>query len=227
MELKDVFFKSLGEGLGSLSGEILGGAIKKVGEVTDSRFIQEVGTGVNHSMQYTGNLLGNLADGAVNVGVGIINKDDEKIEQGFGEIGNNVTDFGKRALHSVGTVLVESDKAIEAFSQGDYETAKRSGEMLAKMAAVGALSVGVIEVVDGIDVSQTVTDVSNTSNVSGDLNAHNDYMQIENYNTHEVSPHFRELPNGQIIWVDGDGDTSVDRDTGWTQTNPNYRIPTV
>lgn len=37
--LKMSFFKSLGEGLGSLSGEILGGAIKKVGEVTDSRFI--------------------------------------------------------------------------------------------------------------------------------------------------------------------------------------------
>lgn len=213
------FFKSLGEGLGSLSGEILGGTIKKVGEVTDSRFIQEVGTGVNHSMQYTGNLLGNLADGAVDIGSGIINKDGEKMEQGFDEIGNNVTDFGKRALHSVGAVLTESNKAIEAFSQGDYETAKRSGEMLAKMVAVGALSVGVIEIVDGIDVNQTIPNT--TDNIGSD----NGYMQIENPNTHEVSPHFRELSSGKVVWVDGDGDTSVNRDTGWTQTNPNYRVP--
>jgi hypothetical protein len=42
--------------------------------------------------------------------------------------------------------------------------------------------------------------------------------------THFVRPHERTLQNGETIWVDGDGDTSVDLDVeeggGWYQSNP-------
>jgi len=39
-----------------------------------------------------------------------------------------------------------------------------------------------------------------------------------------VEPHWRILPDGTQIWVDGDGDTSVHTDGGWTQTNPDFRV---
>lgn len=57
-----------------------------------------------------------------------------------------------------------------------------------------------------------------------------DAVEIDNPNSHYVEPHWRTLPNGDIIWVDGDGNTSIDQSVeeggGWNQSNPNYRIPT-
>jgi len=51
-----------------------------------------------------------------------------------------------------------------------------------------------------------------------------DYYQDEESDTHFVSPHERQLQDGSTIWVDGDGDTSVDLDVGegggWIQSNP-------
>lgn len=41
---------------------------------------------------------------------------------------------------------------------------------------------------------------------------------------HHVSPHYRTLPDGREIWVDGDGDTTVDTYDGWMQHNPDYRV---
>ena len=43
---------------------------------------------------------------------------------------------------------------------------------------------------------------------------------------HHVTPHERVLSDGRTIWVDGDGDTTVDTSDGWFQGNPNYRIVT-
>ena len=48
----------------------------------------------------------------------------------------------------------------------------------------------------------------------------------ENPNMHHVTPHERVLSDGRTIWVDGDGDTTVDTSDGWFQGNPNYRIVT-
>ncbi|PEE25959.1 hypothetical protein CON98_33140, partial [Bacillus toyonensis] len=54
-----------------------------------------------------------------------------------------------------------------------------------------------------------------------------EYTTEENPNAHHVTPHERVLPDGRTIWVDGDGDTSVDTQGGWEQHNPDYRIPKV
>ena len=44
-----------------------------------------------------------------------------------------------------------------------------------------------------------------------------------------MEPYSRTLESGEKIWVDGDGDTSIDRTAeqggGWNQDNPDYRIP--
>ena len=99
----------------------------------------------------------------------------------------------------------------------DWDKVKTSGRSLAKVVAVSTIAIGVVDAVDGVDTSGA------ESLAAADSSTVADSTQIENYNVHDVSPHERVLPNGDVIWVDGDGDTSVDRDTGWTQTNPNYR----
>lgn len=211
------FFKQIGKDLMGEAGNLLGGGLKKVGEVTGSKFVSEVGDGVHQSMEYTGSLIGGLADGAVSVGSGIINQDGQKIDKGLGVIGENAGDFGKKALKSAQVVVEQSVTTAGALMDGDFQTAKQSGAVLAKVAAISVVSIGVVDGLDGIGSTPSLVG-------NADVVDENGYIQVENHNTHEVSPHFRTLPSGEVIWVDGDGDTSVDRMTGWEQTNPNYRI---
>lgn len=44
------FFKEAGKGIMGTAGGVLGGGLKKVGEVTGSKFVSEVGDGVHQSM---------------------------------------------------------------------------------------------------------------------------------------------------------------------------------
>ena len=75
------------------------------------------------------------------------------------------------------------------------------------------------------EISQVQTAESNMIST-----AEQEYITQENSNSHSVEPHWRTLESGKEIWVDGDGDTSIDRTVeqggGWTQDNPDYRIPT-
>lgn len=68
--------------------------------------------------------------------------------------------------------------------------------------------------------SDIYEDGDNDSYEGGD----EDVLIEEGDDTHFVSPHERELEDGSTIWVDGDGDTSVDLDIeeggGWEQGNP-------
>lgn len=207
------FLKGLGKGLGEATGSIMGGAIKGVGEVTGSQFIKEVGEGVDKSMQHTGKLLGDVADGVVDVADGILCKDAQLFEKGFSNLGSTATTFGSQVAQSAGVVLEQGLNTVDYLAGGDYEQAKNSARTLAKIGAVSLLAVGVVEIVDGLD----------TPNLDFDNNS-DGYIEVENHNTHEVTPHERILADGRQIWVDGDGDTSIDRATGWEQTNPNYRI---
>lgn len=205
--LKD-FFTSTGQG----AGFVLGGAIKVVGHTTDSKFIKEVGQGVENSMAYTGLVLGNVADGVVDVGIGIACHDERKIGQGFSNLGNTAVDVGSQVVNTVATVTKEGVNTVGCIIDGDLDGAKESAKHLGKVAVVSTLAVGIVDVVDGIDGTEIQTD-------------NPQYLTTDNPNTHYVEPHERVLPDGRVIWVDGDGDTSVNRDTGWFQTNPDYRIP--
>lgn len=204
--LKD-FFTSTGQG----AGFVLGSAIQAVGHAIDSKFIKEVGQGVESSMTYTGVILGNVADGVVDVGVGIAYHDERKIEQGFSNLGNTAVDVGSQMVNTVATVAKEGINTVGCIIDGDLDGAKESAKHLGKVAVVSALAIGIVDVVDGIDDTEMQAD-------------NPQYLTMDNPNTHYVEPHERVLSDGRVIWVDGDGDTSVHRDTGWFQTNPDYRV---
>ncbi|WP_180320099.1 hypothetical protein [Peribacillus loiseleuriae] len=56
-----------------------------------------------------------------------------------------------------------------------------------------------------------------------------EYITQDNPNNHTVQPHWRTLESGERIWVDGDGDSSINHTAeqggGWDQSNPDYRTP--
>ena len=211
------FLKNLGKGLGEGAGFVLGGSVKAAGKFVNNDFIQEIGESVDSSMRSTGNILGNVADGIAEVGIGAFDSDSARCDKGFSDLGKTTKAVGNQLLVAAGQIVGDTIDTADGLLERDWDKVKTSGRSLAKVVAVSTIAIGVVDAVDGVDTSGA------ESLAAADSSTVADSTQIENYNVHDVSPHERVLPNGDVSWVDGDGDTSVDRDTGWTQTNPNYR----
>ncbi len=113
---------------------------------------------------------------------------------------------------------------MQAIREGDTDKAIEAGKELAKVAAVGVFSVGVIDIIDGVDGIADGVEGDSVAQASAPEATDVEYATEENPNTHHVTPHERVLPDGRTIWVDGDGDTSVNTQGGWEQHNPDYRI---
>ncbi|BAU27099.1 hypothetical protein DFP93_104187 [Aneurinibacillus soli] len=218
------FLKSLFSGAGEIVGGVVGGAIELVGEATNSDFIKEVGTGVYHATSKTGEIVGNIANGAVDVIEGVVTSNERQVENGFDEIldtaADTVSNVGKGLVH----VAETSINAIENLIDGDTDAAVEAGKNLAKVAAVGIFAVGVVDLVDGADGVVSAAEIDPAEGHEVPIVENTDVQLLENPNEHHVSPHWRTLPDGTEIWVDGDGDSSVNTNGGWTQSNPDYRI---
>ncbi|MBT2756721.1 hypothetical protein J7E71_12220 [Mesobacillus foraminis] len=212
------FSKSLGKGAGEFVGGVTGGIIKGVGEVTGSQFIKEVGDGVKNSTEFAGKQLGNLAEGAWNIGSGIVNKDDSKVEKGFTDIGEGVTSTAKAVGQGVVSTAKSVGNVAGGIMDGDEERWKQGLRDVGKTVAVGALGVSILDVADVVDVNgnEGGFDGSNTGGgmamgsdsqpasvhaadpndgqaVSGESGISGEYVNEENPNGHFVKAH----------WVDG------------------------
>ncbi len=206
------FLKNVGKGFGEGAGFLLGGSVKAAGKFINNDFIQEVGEAVDESMKNTGNIIGNVADGIAEVGIGTFDNDNSRRDKGFSDLGKTTKAVGSQIATAAGQIIEDAINTADGVIEGDLEKVKTSGRSLLKVALVSTVAIGIVDAVDGFETAETGSIAAIDSN------------QIENYNVHDVSPHERILPSGEVIWVDGDGDTSVDRDTGWVQTNPNYRV---
>ena len=208
------FFKELGALAGGITGIVVGGAVHIAGEVTDSKFLKEVAEGVYQASAKSGELLGEMADGTANAVVGLVTQDDELINKGGKEFSRAAEESITRIGKGIAYTATKGINTLDAVLDGDTDKAIECGKDLIKIAAIGALSVGVIDFLDGPD---GVDD-------SAMADAPDEHVTlIDNPNVHSVEPHLRTYADGSSVWVDGDGDTSVHRDTGWVQHNPDYR----
>lgn len=253
------FLKEFGKGAGSLVGGVTGGLIKGVGEITGSKFIEEVGEGVKSSTEFAGKQLGNISEGLWNVGSGLVKKDDRKLDQGFEDLGEGVISTAKAVGQGVTSTAKSVGNVAEGMIDGDEERWKQGLRDVGKTVAVATLGVSLLEIADvvdvndneggniGIDNNMAVENNAQSNNVHWvDSNTGNavsvesnsetiakevdqEYVHTDNPNNHSVEPHERTLANGETIWIDGDGDSSIDRTAeqggGWNQSNPDYRTP--
>jgi hypothetical protein len=241
------FLKSFGKGAGELIGGVTGGLIKGVGEITGSDFIKEVGDGVKNSTEFAGKQLGNVAEGVWNVGSGIINKDDSKIDKGLSDVGEGVGNTAKAVGQGISSTAKSVGNVAGGIIDGDDERWKQGLREVGKTVAVGALGVSILDVADVIDINGNESGVDGGNNINtesmamtdsnGEVEGTNSQETIseENPNTHNVNAHWVEgyyRADGTYVegyWRDGDGDTSVNRTAeqggGWTQSNPDYRVP--
>ncbi|GAQ19280.1 hypothetical protein OPHB3_3242 [Oceanobacillus picturae] len=222
------FFRVAGKGAGSLFGTVVGGSIKFAGDLTGSKFIEEVGDGVKSASKFAGDSVGQAADGVWNTASGMIQKDDDKINRGVDDLGSSVGRTAKGIGTTIKNTAEQSYNAYDGFKSGDTQRAKESLKGIGKTAAIGMLAVGVVDIADGIEGSESsATQVSSgetapqmTSEESSSINT-----QYHNVDAHYVEGYTRT--DGTYVegyWRDGDGDTSVNRTVeeggGYIRSNP-------
>lgn len=145
------FLNDFGVFAGKVTGKVIGGSVRVVGEITNSKTIKEIGDGAERATAKTGKLLGKVASGTVDVGVGLFQKDDQKVKQGFTELGDAVVTTTKDVVHGVGYVYESGKSVVVGIKEGDMDQVKEGAKKIGMVAAVSVLAVGIIDVVDGVD----------------------------------------------------------------------------
>ncbi|WP_427052357.1 hypothetical protein [Paenibacillus sp. TC-CSREp1] len=150
------FLKGLGQFAGEVSGRVLGGSVRVVGEVTGSSFIKDIGNGVERATINTGKTVGQLASGTYDLASGVIRKDDGAIQAGFADLKHAVNDTAKGVAVSAKYVYNSGKDVVMGIKEDDVNRAKLGAKHLIAAAAVTTLAVGVLDAVDGADAADAV-----------------------------------------------------------------------
>lgn len=131
---------------GAVVGGAIGGTISVIGKVTKKKFIDELGESVVDSTILTGGIAGDIASGATNVISGKIQKSRRKVEKGKKELKSAGGQVVRNIVTNVRTVVDNSGEILEGVKEKDGRKIMRGAKTLAKVAAVGAITVGAIKV---------------------------------------------------------------------------------
>lgn len=151
------FLKGLGQFAGEVTGKVLGGSVRVVGEIAGSPFIKEVGNGVEKATINTGKTVGQLASGTYDLASGAIRKDDAAVETGLADLGDAVTNTAKGVAVSAKYVYNGGKDVVVGMKEEDMDRVKLGAKHLLAAAAVTTLAVGVIDAVDGADGMDTAS----------------------------------------------------------------------
>ncbi|MBY3619566.1 HNH endonuclease [Acinetobacter sp. CUI P1] len=156
--------KDLGLVAGKVTGKAIGGTVRVVGEVTNSQTIKEIGYGAERATAKTGVVLGIIASGTVDVGVGLYQKDDYKVKQGFFELGDAALSTAKDVGHGVGYVYENGKNVIVGIKNRNVDQVKSGAKKIGMAAAVGVLAIGVFDILDGADGVADATGLAEPTN---------------------------------------------------------------
>jgi len=131
---------------GAVVGGAIGGTLSVIGKVTKKKFLDELGESVVDSTILTGQIAGDIASGATNVISGKIQKSERRVKKGKKELKAAGTQVVGNFIHNVKTIADNSGEILEGVKEKDHKKILRGVKTLAKVAAVGAITVGAIKV---------------------------------------------------------------------------------
>lgn len=143
--------RGLGKFAGKTAGFVVGKPIEVIGKASDIDLIKDIGKGVQQASEFAGDTVGQVADGAVNTVSGIIKEDPSKRDQGLGDMRNAVTRTAKGVVETVKHTIHNGTDVVGGVIDGDNDRIKRGAASLVKTVAIGALAVGVVDLVVGAD----------------------------------------------------------------------------
>jgi hypothetical protein len=185
------FLKGLGSFAGEAAGLVLGGTVRVVGELTGSNFIKEIGDGVESATKFAGKTAGELASGTWDIAAGIITQDERQLDEGFNDVGGAVSSTARGIGGMVVNVVENGSNVVKGITNDDSTMLKDGAKGLIYTAAVGALAIGIIDVIDGADVAHAET-VEGVPAPLAEQTAIVDTTAQADPGVHHVDPHYVE-----------------------------------
>ncbi|MDR1571666.1 MAG: hypothetical protein LBS32_03995 [Clostridiales Family XIII bacterium] len=131
---------------GALVGGVIGGSVSVIGKLARVRLVDEIGESIVDSGIYTGSVVGNIAGGAIDAVVGKVANDSERFEGGVGDIKEGGRQVVDNLVDNVKLVVENGGEMLAGAAKMDGKRAARGARTLAKVVAVGAITVGAIRV---------------------------------------------------------------------------------
>ncbi|MCT8137664.1 hypothetical protein H1D32_07790 [Anaerobacillus sp. CMMVII] len=214
------FFREIGKGLGGIAGTVLGTPIQIVGEITGAKILEDIGDGVKKASTFAGDTVGQVADGTVNTVSGIWHDDPSQRDKGLSDIGNAVGRTATGVIVTAKNAVENTGEVIVGAIDGDMNKVKKGASGLATTVAIGAIAIGVIDVVDGAETANPTLTEGEAMNVATNGNP----------DIHHVEPHYVEgytRADGTEVsgyYRDGDGNPntqlSAEEGGGYYRSNP-------
>ncbi|WML46694.1 hypothetical protein RCG23_13655 [Neobacillus sp. PS3-34] len=195
---------------GKATGIVMGGPIQVIGELTGIEVIEEIGIGVRKASEFTGDTFGQAASGVVDTVSGIIKDNPEQRDKGLGDMGGAVGRTAKGVFYSAKNIIHNGGEVIGGIVDGDTDRLKKGATSIVKSVAVGAIAIGVVDLIDGIDVAEAADGVDLTDAHDGmDMADHHvsyteDAANHGNYDHSDLVEHIHTRNEGLAGTVDPD-----------------------
>ncbi|MDQ0157903.1 HNH endonuclease [Robertmurraya andreesenii] len=151
-------FRSVGKGIGTVGGGLIGGAVKLTGKAIGTKFestgewIEEIGENVKTASEVAFDNAGQFVDGAVQGTYGLIKQDEYYKQQGL----EDLKDSTGRTIKGIGSAIKYTAKNVgntyTGFRSGDDQKTIRGLKNLGKVVAISTLAVGVVDLIDGANM---------------------------------------------------------------------------
>jgi hypothetical protein len=138
--------KKIGVVTGAVVGGLIGGSVSFAGKLTGVKFIEELGESIVDSAIYTGGVAGNIVSGTTDAVRGKLTDDEEMFHAGTDDLKAGGKQIVDNITDNVKTIAETGGEIALGVKEMDGERIARGAKTLAKIVAVGAITVGAIRV---------------------------------------------------------------------------------
>ena len=142
------FFRTIGKGVGMVTGAVVGGGVKLAGKAINSDWVEGVGTGITKASPKVLDFAGQFLDGVVKGTFRSVSKIQETKQVGL----NDLKDSAGTALKGQETSITYTVKSAGFTYDGEktnhIRKSTQKGNKMGNFAAVGVMSVGLVDFLD-------------------------------------------------------------------------------
>ena len=145
---------------GAAIGGVIGGTISLAGTVTHNSFLDHLGSDIIDSTILTASIAGNAASGTAHLVAGAVKRDSGHLTEAredFSDVGHSILNNFKNNIH---LILDNSGEILLGVKTKDGRRILNGAKTLGKAAAIGAITVGAIQVTPEASPQETDADDS-------------------------------------------------------------------
>lgn len=189
-------FRTLGKGLGTAGGGLIGGTVKAGGKIVGTKWkgagewIEDVGDGVQNASKIALENAGQFIDGTAQGTYGAIKKDDYYKQKGL----NNLKESAGKTVKGIGSTVKytahNASASYKGFRSGNSEQAAAGLKNIGKVVAVSGLAIGFIDLIDHVDTVEAENVETRNAHLNGLEHPETGVSFVEKA---------VQMPNGQVI----------------------------